>query len=79
MEDVPQEYAGATGVCDKCGGELEQRKDDTRETAEKRIEIYEESTAPLIEYYTKTGLIKNFDAEKKPAEVFADIVAEIGE
>lgn len=67
------------GVCDRCGGELEQRKDDTRETAEKRIEIYEDSTAPLIEYYTKAGALKNFDAEKDPEAVFADIVAEIGE
>ena len=67
------------GVCDKCGGPLEQRKDDTRETAEKRIEIYEESTAPLIEYYSKAGTLKNFNAEKKPDEVFADIVAEMGE
>ena len=67
------------GVCDKCGGELEQRKDDTRETAEKRIEVYEESTAPLIEYYEKAGTLRNFNAEKDPAEVFAEIVAEIGE
>ena len=67
------------GVCDKCGGELEQRKDDTRETAEKRIEVYEESTAPLITYYEKAGTLKNFNAEKDPAEVFAEIVAEIGE
>lgn len=67
------------GVCDNCGGELEQRKDDTRETAENRIAIYEESTAPLIEYYTKAGAIRNFDAEKDPDTVFNEIVAEIGE
>ena len=67
------------GVCDKCGGELEQRKDDTRETAENRIAIYEESTAPLIEYYSNSGALKNFNAEKAPEDVFAEIVAEIGE
>jgi adenylate kinase len=67
------------GVCDKCGGELEQRKDDTRETAEKRIEVYEESTAPLIDYYKNAGTLRNFNAEKDPEEVFAEIVAEIGE
>ncbi len=66
-------------VCDKSGGEHDQRKDDTRETAEKRIEVYEESTAPLIAYYEKAGTLKNFNAEKDPAEVFAEIVAEIGE
>jgi adenylate kinase len=67
------------GVCDKCGGELEQRKDDTVETAENRISVYNESTAPLIEYYTKSGDLKNFDAEKDAKEVFEDIVRECGE
>ena len=67
------------GICDKCGGELIQRADDTAETAMRRIEVYEESTAPLIEYYTKSGVLKNFDAEKDPKEVFEDIVRECGE
>jgi adenylate kinase len=67
------------GICDKCGGELEQRKDDTVETAEKRIAVYEESTAPLIDYYTKTGALKNFNAEKDHTEVFKEIVEVIGE
>lgn len=67
------------GICDKCGGELEQRKDDTVETAEKRISVYEESTAPLIGYYTKTGALKNFNAEKDHDVVFKEIVAELGE
>ena len=67
------------GVCDKCGGPLEQRKDDTRETAEKRIKIYEESTAPLIGYYSESGKLKNFNAEKDPEEILRDIIAEIGE
>ena len=65
------------GVCDKCGGELEQRKDDTVETAENRIAVYKESTAPLIEYYENTGILKNFDAEKDHTEVFEDIVKAI--
>jgi adenylate kinase len=67
------------GVCDKCGGELEQRKDDNRETAENRLKVYEESTAPLIEYYSNSGLLNNFDAAKNPDEVFADIVSTFGE
>lgn len=67
------------GVCDKCGGELIQRDDDTEETARKRIEVYEESTAPLIEYYTKSGDLKNFNAENDPSEVFEEIVRECGE
>ena len=67
------------GICDKCGGELEQRKDDTVETAENRIAVYKESTAPLIDYYSKTGALKTFNAEKDHTEVFEEIVKEIGE
>ncbi len=67
------------GICDNCGGELEQRKDDTVETAEKRISVYNESTAPLIGYYTKTGALKNFNAEKDHSVVFKEIIEEIGE
>jgi adenylate kinase len=67
------------GICDKCGGELEQRKDDTVETAENRISVYRESTAPLIGYYEKTGALKNFNAERDHEIVFKEIVAEIGE
>ena len=67
------------GVCDRCGGELEQRKDDTKETAEKRIEVYEDSTAPLIGYYTETGALRNFNAEKDPDELLEEITAVIGE
>ena len=66
------------GVCDKCGSELEQRKDDTKETAVSRISVYEESTAPLIDYYTGTGALRNFNAEKDPDELLKDIVTELG-
>ena len=66
------------GICDKCGGELEQRKDDTVETAENRIVVYNESTAPLIEYYKQTGKLKDFDAEQDHTVVFAEIVKAIG-
>ena len=66
------------GVCDKCGSELEQRKDDTKETAVNRISVYEESTAPLIDYYTGTGALRNFNAEKDPDELLKDIITELG-
>ena len=67
------------GVCDRCGGELEQRKDDTKETAVNRIAVYEESTAPLIDYYTKTGALRNFDGKTDPDELLEEIVSVIGE
>jgi len=50
------------GVCDSCGGELYQRDDDNVETVSKRLETYNAQTAPLIEYYTDNGMIKNIDA-----------------
>lgn len=65
------------GICDKCGGELLQRKDDTEETVAKRINVYLEQTEPLIDYYTKKGIIINIDGEKPIAEVGKDIVAKM--
>jgi len=49
------------GVCDKCGGELYQRSDDTPETQKHRIEVYFEQTAPLIDYYREKGLLVEVD------------------
>lgn len=49
------------GVCDKCGGELIQRSDDRRETVESRLNVYEEQTAPLIEYYRQKNLLTELD------------------
>jgi adenylate kinase len=51
------------GVCDKCGGELYQRPDDTPETQRHRIEVYFEQTAPLIDYYREKGLLVEIDGE----------------
>ena len=49
------------GRCDKCGGELYQRPDDTPETVKKRLEVYRAETAPLIEYYTRAGKLLEVD------------------
>lgn len=49
------------GVCDRCGGELMQRSDDTRETVENRLAVYEQQTAPLIAYYRQRGLLSDID------------------
>jgi adenylate kinase len=45
-------------VCDKCGGELVQRSDELPEVIEERLKVYEEQTAPLIDYYKEKGLLK---------------------
>jgi adenylate kinase len=51
------------GKCDKCGGELYQRPDDTVETVKKRLVVYFAETAPLIEYYRKGGKLVEVDGE----------------
>jgi adenylate kinase len=59
------------GVCDVCGGELVQRKDDEEATVRRRLEVYERDTRPLVEYYRGQGLL-----EEVPAEGSVDQVAE---
>lgn len=49
------------GVCDKCGGELYQRPDDSLETVKERLSIYNEQTAPLIGYYKEAGILAEVD------------------
>jgi adenylate kinase len=49
------------GVCDKCGGPLYQRADDSPETVRARLKVYREQTAPLIDYYLQAGLLIEVD------------------
>ena len=49
------------GKCDKCGGELYQRPDDTIDTVKKRLQVYFAETAPLIDYYTRAGKLLEVD------------------
>ena len=58
------------GHCDKDGAELTQRKDDTREVAQSRFDTYNKETAPLVEYYTKKGVLKSIDANGTIDEVW---------
>ena len=66
------------GVCDKCGGELFQRPDDSLETAKSRLEVFYKQPQPLIDFYTKKNVLKTVDGTKDMKEVFADIVAILG-
>ena len=50
------------GICDKCGGPVVQRDDDREEVIRKRLAVYHEQTAPLIEYYRAQGLLITVDA-----------------
>ena len=48
----------SVGICDECGNELYQRDDDREETMRKRLDVYEEQTAPLLSYYQKESLLR---------------------
>lgn len=61
------------GRCDACGGELYQRQDDTPETHRKRIEVYQEQTAPLIDYYRERGLLVEIDGHADIEAVHAQL------
>ena len=65
---------GGKTSCDRCGGELYQRKDDNPETVQSRLDVYTAQTQPLIDYYTKKGLILNFTGSEAPAEVLFEEV-----
>lgn len=62
------------GVCDSCGGELILRDDDKPDTVQKRLNVYHEQTQPLIEYYTKEGILRKVDGTIDIEEVFGQIV-----
>lgn len=66
------------GVCDKCGGDLYQRADDSKETALDRLDVYDRQTAPLVDFYDKRGLIKRVDSGYTKPEVFAALRAVLG-
>ena len=63
------------GICDACGSELIQRKDDLAETVKNRLNVYHEQTQPLIDYYDGQGCLVTVDGTKDIDEVFADIIA----
>jgi adenylate kinase len=65
------------GVCDKCGGELYQRADDTPETQRHRIEVYFAQTAPLIEWYRDQSLLIEIYGEESIEQVGAELLAAI--
>jgi adenylate kinase len=63
------------GVCDKCGGELYQRADDTPETVRKRIDVYTKETSPLIDYYNKAKKLVEIDGEGNIDSITKNIIA----
>ncbi len=64
---------GIGDTCPKCGSKLYQRDDDKEETVKERMQVYENQTAPLIDYYTAKGLVVDVDGGKPLNEVFEQI------
>lgn len=60
--------------CPKCGGEMYQRDDDNEATVRNRLDVYENSTAPLIDYYRGCDLLIEIDGDRDPEAVLASIV-----
>lgn len=61
------------GVCDKCQSELFQRPDDKLETVKNRLKVYELQTRPLIEYYTKKGILKKVSGALDVKDLFEEL------
>ena len=67
------------GVCDKCGGELYQRKDDTEESLKVRLDEYSRQTEPVLDFYEEKGLVKHIDADQPIEKVWQDVQAALGQ
>lgn len=61
------------GICDVCGSELKQRSDDTVEKLTQRMEEYENSTKPVIDFFEDKNVVKHLNAAEKPEIVFGKI------
>jgi adenylate kinase len=66
------------GICDVCGSELTQRKDDTKETVVTRLEVYTNQTKPLLDYYEKQGLIKEVNGLGEIDVIFGEVKKVLG-
>lgn len=70
LENAPP---GDKGRCDKCGGVLVQRTDDTPETIAARLQVYDKQTSPLVDYYKKRGLLRRLDATASIETVYRNL------
>lgn len=66
------------GVCDKCGGELYQRDDDNEATVSSRLKVYDQQTAPLIDYYKNQGKLRGITGTGPMNEIFSRISGVLG-
>ena len=75
---VEFEKPKVAGVCDKCQGELYQREDDKEEVVTRRLEIYSDQTAPIVEFYKSAGLLKIISALGDVSEITKKAISTLG-
>ena len=75
IEHVPPKKEG---ICDACGQELVLRDDDKPETVKNRLRVYQEQTQPLIDFYTKKGVLRSVDGTQDMQDVFQAIKEILG-
>ena len=61
------------GVCDQCGSDLMQRDDDKEDVVKSRLQVYEDKTAPLVDYYRKKRVLHEVDGTRERDIVFAEL------
>lgn len=75
VEHIPPKQEG---ICDKCGSKLVQRDDDKEDTVKNRLDVYHKQTQPLIDYYTKKGVLRTVDGTLDMKDVFGAITSLLG-
>jgi adenylate kinase len=66
------------GICNSCQGELYQRDDDAEDTVKMRLEVYAESTRPLLDYYGQQGILARIEGIGRPEEIEERILKALG-
>src|SRR5271167_1189266 len=77
MYHVVFEPPAKPGICDKCGGELYQRDDDSEDTVRERIKVYHAATQPLLDYYRRLGLLAEVDGVGRPDDVAKRVLSSL--
>ena len=70
---IKQQPPKVEGVCDVCGGELTQRKDDNEESLKVRLDEYAKNTEPVIAYYEEKNMVSRIDASKSMEEIWPEL------
>jgi adenylate kinase len=78
MYHVEFDVQGHDSVCERCGGALYQRNDDSEETIQARLDVYDLETSPLCEYFRKRGTLWEVDGTGSTNEVLERILREVG-